>query len=54
MAKPDAKLQTLQQHGTLNPRPKDVRDQLFLQEGFFDPRDLGAAQKLLHIRGKIV
>jgi transposase len=40
MAKPDAKLQTLQQQGTLNPRPKEVRDELFLQEGFFDPRDL--------------
>jgi transposase len=40
MANPDAKLQTLQQQGTLNPRPKQVRDELFLQEGFFDPRDL--------------
>jgi transposase len=40
MANPDAKLQTLQQQGTLNPRPKNVRDELFLQNGFFDPRDL--------------
>jgi len=40
MANPDAKLQTLQQQGTLNPRPKDVNDGLFLQNGFFDPRDL--------------
>jgi transposase len=40
MPKPDAKLQTLQQQGTLNPRPKDIRDELFLQNEFFDPRDL--------------
>jgi len=40
MANPDAKLQMLQQQGTLNPRPKDVRDELFVQDGFFDPRDL--------------
>ena len=40
MANRDAKLQTLQQQGTLNPRPKDVRDELFLQNEFFDPRDL--------------
>jgi len=40
MPNPDAKLQTLQQQGTLNPRPKEVRDELFLQNGFFDPRDL--------------
>ena len=40
MPKPDAKLQTLQQQGTLNPRPKDVQDELFLQNEFFDPRDL--------------
>jgi transposase len=35
-----AKLRTLQQQGTLNPRPKAVRDQLFLQDDFFDARDL--------------
>src|SRR5213596_305645 len=40
MAEPDTKLRTLQQQGTLNPRPKDVRDELFLQDDFFDPRDL--------------
>src|SRR6266516_1516716 len=40
MANPDAKLQMLQQQGTLNPRPKDVSDELFVQDGFFDPRDL--------------
>jgi transposase len=36
----DAKLRTLQQQGTLNPRPKEVRDELFRQDEFFDPRDL--------------
>jgi transposase len=40
MPKPDVKLQTLQQQGTLNPRPKDVHDELFLQNEFFDARDL--------------
>jgi transposase len=40
MAGKDAKLGALQQQGTLNPRPKDVRDELFLQDDFFDPRDL--------------
>src|SRR5437870_7425370 len=40
MADQDTKLRTLQQHGTLNPRPKQVRDELFLQDDFFDPRDL--------------
>ena len=40
MADKDAKLGTLQQQGTLNPRPKLVRDELFLQDDFFDPRDL--------------
>ncbi len=38
--KKDAKLSTLQQQGTLNPRPKEVQDELFLQEEFFDARDL--------------
>ncbi|MDX2150026.1 MAG: helix-turn-helix domain containing protein [Bryobacteraceae bacterium] len=38
--KKDAKLAILQQQGTLNPRPKDVRDELFLQDAFFDARDL--------------
>src|ERR1041385_7593588 len=40
MADQDSKLRTLQEQGTLNPRPKAVRDQLFLQDEFFDPRDL--------------
>src|SRR5215210_1376305 len=40
MAEKDAKLQILQQQGTLDPRPKDVRDELFLQDEFFDARDL--------------
>jgi hypothetical protein len=40
MADQDAKLGTLQQLGTLNPRPKAVRDELFLQDEFFDTRDL--------------
>jgi transposase len=40
MADQDAKLRTLQQQGTLNPRPKTVRDELFLQDEFFDTRDL--------------
>ena len=36
----DAKFRTLHQQGTLNPRPKEVRDELFRQDDFFDPRDL--------------
>lgn len=36
----DPKLEALQQQGTLNPRPRDVRDELFLPGGFFDARDL--------------
>jgi transposase len=40
MADQDTKLRTLQQQGTLNPCPKAVRDELFLQDDFFDPRDL--------------
>ncbi len=40
MADKDAKFEALQQQGTLNPRPKQVRDELFLQDQFFDPRDL--------------
>ena len=38
--KKDGKLSALQQQGTLNPRPKDVRDELFLKDTFFDARDL--------------
>jgi transposase len=40
MADQDPKSRALQQEGTLNPRPKAVRDPLFLQDDFFDPRDL--------------
>jgi transposase len=40
MADKDARLKALQQQGTLNPRPHDVRDALFHQHDFFDPRDL--------------
>ncbi|HKH02053.1 MAG TPA: helix-turn-helix domain containing protein [Bradyrhizobium sp.] len=40
MPEKDAKLRTLQQQGTLNPRPKEVRDALFLQDEFFDARDV--------------
>jgi transposase len=40
MAEKDAKLRALQQQGTLNPRPNDVRDELFLQDEFFDARDV--------------
>lgn len=38
--KTDAKLAALRQSQTLNPHPKQVRDQLFLEQDFFDPRDL--------------
>ena len=34
------KTQALRQSGTLNPRPQDVRDELFLEQAFFDARDL--------------
>ena len=37
---PPAKIQALRQSGTLNPRPGNVRDQLFLEDPFFDPQDL--------------
>jgi transposase len=40
MADKDAKLRALQHQGTLNPRPKQIRDELFLQDDCFDPRDL--------------
>lgn len=39
-AKRDAKTQALRQSQTLNPRPQQVRDPLFLEQEFFDPRDL--------------
>ena len=37
---PAAKLQSLRESGTLNPRPGNVRDTLFLEDPFFDPQDL--------------
>jgi transposase len=36
----DSKGVSLQQHGTLNPRPRDVTDPLFQENEFFDGRDL--------------
>jgi transposase len=38
--KNDSKVQALRQSQTLNARSKQVRDRLFLEEDFFDPRDL--------------
>src|ERR1700757_3914330 len=35
-----AKAQALRQSGTFNPRAQQVRDRLFLEEDFFDARDL--------------
>ena len=36
----DAKTVTLRRHGCLYARPEAVRDELFLSNAFFDPRDL--------------
>jgi len=36
----DAKIEALREYGTLNPRAGNVTDTLFLQNEFFDPRDL--------------
>ena len=36
----DPKLRSLRQHGSLNPRPQTVTDELFTGSEFFDPRDL--------------
>lgn len=36
----DPKAEALHEQGTLNPRPEDVRDPLFQENEFFDPRDL--------------
>jgi transposase len=36
----DPKLKALREQGTLNPHPENVKDPLFLEDGFFDPRDL--------------
>ena len=36
----DAKSRALKRHGCLNPNAEAVRDELFLSNPFFDPRDL--------------
>ena len=36
----DAKSRSLKEHGCLNPHADTVRDELFLSNAFFDPRDL--------------
>jgi transposase len=36
----DPKLKALREQGMLNPSPEDVKDPLFLEDGFFDPYDL--------------
>ena len=36
----DDKTRTLREHGCLNPHPERVRDPRFLDNAFFDPRDL--------------
>ena len=36
----DAKTRSLKEHGCLNPHAETVRDELFLSNAFFDPRDL--------------
>ena len=37
---PDAKTHALKEHGCLNPHPEAVREELFVSNAFFDPRDL--------------
>ena len=36
----DAKTRSLKEHGCLNPHAQRVRDELFVSNAFFDPRDL--------------
>ena len=36
----DAKTRALKEHGCLNPHAETVRNELFLSNAFFDPRDL--------------
>ena len=38
--RPDPKSEALKASGCLNPRPESVKDELFLGNDFFDPRDL--------------
>ena len=40
MPEEDPKLEALRQQGTLNPRPGEVSDELFVEDSFFDSRDL--------------
>jgi len=40
MSHSDKKLQSLKQHGSLNPRPEKVRHELFAKDDFFDRHDL--------------
>jgi len=40
MPEEDPKLEALRQQGTLNPRPSEVSDELFVEDSFFDSRDL--------------
>jgi len=40
MAEHDPKLEALRQQGALNPRPGEVTDELFVEDSFFDARDL--------------
>lgn len=35
-----AKLESLREHGALNPHPEKIADPLFKENDFFDPRDL--------------
>lgn len=39
-SRPDPKAEVLRQRGTLHPHPERVRDEAFLGDDFFDPRDL--------------
>lgn len=36
----DPKAEALREHGALHPRPEDVREPVFADSDFFDPRDL--------------
>lgn len=40
MPEEDPKLEALRLQGTLNPRPGEVSDELFVEDSFFDSRDL--------------
>jgi len=37
---PDPRLEALRKQGAAHPRPENVTDRLFLENDFFDPRDL--------------